>query len=181
MTTELLDLVDENNHLTGEMAARSEVHARGLWHRTVHIFVFRRVGENIELLVHLRSMEKDAYPGHWDNKFGGHIVSGGSVEGAVKSELKEEVGLSADDFRLVEGAWRKSMRNNEFQKMYFLEYDGDMSDLSMNDGEVEEVKWMALEDIRKAIEKGEEKWTSPLRVFDEVTEHLKDKINLVAK
>ena len=42
MLDEYLDIVDENNNLTGKKALRSEIHSYGIWHRTVHIYLFRK-------------------------------------------------------------------------------------------------------------------------------------------
>lgn len=32
---ELIDVVDENNQLTGQKTDRNEVHQKGLWHREI--------------------------------------------------------------------------------------------------------------------------------------------------
>lgn len=40
---ELIDQVDENNKLIGPIL-RSEVHTKGLWHRSVHIWVYSNKG-----------------------------------------------------------------------------------------------------------------------------------------
>ena len=77
MEKEYLDLVDENNNLTGEKELRSVVHSTGLWHRTVHIYFFRKINNIFEFLVHLRSKDKDLRPNCWDTRFGGHIKAGG--------------------------------------------------------------------------------------------------------
>ena len=45
MQEEYLDIVDENENLTGEKELRSVVHAKGLWHRVVHIYFFREKKE----------------------------------------------------------------------------------------------------------------------------------------
>jgi len=42
---ELLDIVDENNNLTGEILEREIVHAQGLWHREVGVIVLNEKGK----------------------------------------------------------------------------------------------------------------------------------------
>ena len=142
MSSELLDIVDENNKLTGESAPRSKIHSEGIWHRTVHIYLFRKNNDNVDFLVHLRSPLKDLHPNCWDTRFGGHIKSGVSLEEGLKSELSEELGLNADDYKLIEGKWHKRDKfpNCEFTKTYFLEYKGNLEDLKFDDGEVQKVK-----------------------------------------
>lgn len=36
MPEEYLDVLDEKGNLTGEKKLRSEIHAKGLWHKVVH-------------------------------------------------------------------------------------------------------------------------------------------------
>jgi len=45
---EYLDIVDENNGAPiEERRLRSEVHSQGLWHRVVHVYLFRRIENDI--------------------------------------------------------------------------------------------------------------------------------------
>ena len=44
---EYLDIVDENNVLTGEKRLRSEVHLQGLWHRIVRVYLFKIIKNDI--------------------------------------------------------------------------------------------------------------------------------------
>jgi isopentenyldiphosphate isomerase len=178
MAEEFLDIVDENNKLTGESAPRSKVHAEGIWHRTVHICLFRKNNGEIEFLVHLRSKFKDLNPNKWDTRFGGHIKSGITIEEGVKAELNEEISLDSDNYKLIDGPWRKrnKMPNREFTKIYFLEYAGYVSDLKFNDGEVQEVKWMSIQDIKESMIKNSEIWSGNISGFTEVSDYLLNKI-----
>jgi len=178
MAEEFLDIVDENNNLTGKSALRSKIHAEGFWHRTVHIYLFRKNNNEIEFLVHLRSPLKDMHPDRWATSFGGHIKSGATLEEGVKSELGEEIGLDVDYHRLIEGEWRKSDKspNCEFIKIYFLEYVGNISDLKFNDGEVQEVKWMSFQKIIDSMQLSPEDWEGKGTSFTELYDYLVEKI-----
>ena len=90
MDEEYLEIVDENNNLTGERKPRSLVHSNGLWHRVVHIYFFRIINKEIEILVQLRSKTKDLSPNMWDTRFGGHIKAGEKLEQAVVDEIRED-------------------------------------------------------------------------------------------
>src|SRR3989338_4087502 len=59
MSEELIEIFDENNKPTGEILLRSQVHKGNLWHRVVHIYIFRERDGKIEFLTHLRSATKD--------------------------------------------------------------------------------------------------------------------------
>ncbi|MFA6273714.1 MAG: NUDIX domain-containing protein [Candidatus Paceibacterota bacterium] len=173
---EYIDLVDENNNLTGQNELRSVVHSTGLWHRTVHIYFFRKIGKNFEFLVHLRSKYKDLHPNCWDTRFGGHIKSGVGIKAGVISEIKEELGLDIDFSKLIEGEWKK--RNNypncEFTKTYYLEYNDSLQNLSFDDGEVQEIKWLSTNDIINLKTENPKKWSGNKENFKEVFKYLSE-------
>lgn len=178
MADEYLDLVDEENNLTGKNELRSIVHSTGLWHRTVHIYLFRKINNNIEFLVHLRSKNKDLHPNCWDTRFGGHIKSGENIENGVTNEIKEELGINLNPSKLIEGEFRKSDKypNREFSKIYYLEYSKPLANLTFNDGEVQEVKWLSKEDIPNSIDQSPEKWSGSKVGFEEVSRFLQQKL-----
>ncbi|MEU2875567.1 NUDIX domain-containing protein [Streptomyces sp. NPDC007070] len=87
---EILDLVDENDHITGQ-APRGEVYARGLRHRCVFIEV--RDAED-RLFVHRRTATKLAFPSLHDMFVGGVVGAGESYDDAALREAEEELGVS---------------------------------------------------------------------------------------
>lgn len=89
--TEMFDVVNERNEVIGQ-APRGEVHAKGLWHRAVHIFVFNK---REELWLQQRSHLKDVHPLTWDSSAAGHLDAGEDYATAAVRELKEEVGITA--------------------------------------------------------------------------------------
>ena len=91
MTTarEILDVVDEQDRVIGQ-ACRDQVHAQGLKHRAVHIFLFNERGE---LFVQKRSATKDTFPGCYDSSASGHLDSGEDYDACARRELGEELGL----------------------------------------------------------------------------------------
>ncbi len=86
--SELFDVVDEADRVIGQ-APRGEVHARGLRHRAVHIFVVNRAGE---VFLHQRSRSKDTFPGLWNSSCAGHVGAGDDYDATVLRELEEELG-----------------------------------------------------------------------------------------
>lgn len=178
MKSESLDLVNENNELTGESKLRSVVHSTGLWHRTVHIYLFRKIDNEIELLVHLRSKDKDLHPNCWDTRFGGHIKSGESIEDAIKGELMEEVGLELEQGNLIKGEVykRDHYPNREFTHSFYYRFDGDIATLKFNDGEVQEIKWMKSDDILDSMEKTPNLWSGGKTGLSKVLDVLKAKL-----
>ena len=69
---------------------RSVVHAQGLLHRAVHIFVFNSRGQ---LLVQRRSASKDEFPLTYTSSASGHVGAGETYDACAPRELTEEIGL----------------------------------------------------------------------------------------
>ena len=91
MSEEIFDVVNERDEVIGQ-APRREVHARGLWHRAIHVLVFNARGE---VFLQKRSMLKDTAKGKWDSSTSGHVDSGEEYDTAAVRELSEEIGLVA--------------------------------------------------------------------------------------
>ena len=89
MSEEIFDVVNERDEVVGR-ASRREVHARGLWHRAVHVLVFNARGE---VFLQKRSMKKDTAAGRWDSSASGHVDAGEDYDACAVRELREEIGL----------------------------------------------------------------------------------------
>jgi isopentenyl-diphosphate Delta-isomerase len=89
MNEDIFDIVNERDEVIGRQP-RSEVHARGLLHRAVHVLVFNSRGE---IFLQKRSMKKDRQPGVWDSSCSGHVDSGEDYDQTAVRELREEIGL----------------------------------------------------------------------------------------
>ena len=76
---------------TGEIVSRNYAHSKGLWHKTVHIWIRNRAGE---IVLQKRADTKESHPGLWDISCAGHVSAGDSSCGAALRELSEELGLS---------------------------------------------------------------------------------------
>lgn len=93
MADEFFDVVNDRDEPVGR-AQRSEVHARGLLHRAVHVLVFDEHGR---VFVQKRSMQKDCSPGLWDSSCSGHLDAGEDYDAAAVRELHEELGLAVTE------------------------------------------------------------------------------------
>jgi len=86
---ELFETFNGQGQPTG-LVARSRVHALGLWHKAVNVFLFRTDGR---LIIQLRHESKDLCPGTWDLSVAEHLKPGESyLEGALRG-LNEELGI----------------------------------------------------------------------------------------
>ena len=149
---EYIDIFDENNNLIGEMKEKTQAHKDGNFHRTAHIWI---MNDKKELLIQKRSATKKSHPNCWDISGAGHIRTGESVtEGAIR-ELKEELGIKANESELKFIAIVKSTKNpknQEFGYVYLLESNNKIKDYVFEDDEVSEVKYVYFEDLEKMVE-----------------------------
>jgi isopentenyl-diphosphate delta-isomerase type 1 len=97
MAEEIFDVVDDSDQVIGT-APRSDVHARKLRHRAVHVFLFNRKGE---LFVQKRAATKDSFPRCYDSSASGHLNSGEDYDLCAKRELHEELGLDVPAHRFL--------------------------------------------------------------------------------
>ena len=89
MSEEIFDVVNERDEVI-DRKTRREVHARGLWHRAVHVLVFNARGE---VFLQKRSLNKDCAPGKWDSSSSGHLDQGEAYDACAVREVREEIGL----------------------------------------------------------------------------------------
>jgi isopentenyl-diphosphate delta-isomerase len=110
MTEEIFDIVNERDEVVGQNTRR-EVHARGLWHRAVHVLVFNARGE---VFLQKRSMLKDTAKGKWDSSSSGHLDTGEDYDACAVREVREEIGLD-----LKSGA--RGTHPSELEKLFKID------------------------------------------------------------
>ena len=162
---ELLDIVDEKGNPTGETVPREVAHREGIRHRTAHVWIFRRRGGVVQILLQKRCDNKDSDPGCYDISSAGHIMAGDEPLPAAVREMEEELGLTvkAEDLTFIgvhHGAFEaefygKMFRDNELSSVYLYTEPVEIKDLTLQESEVEEVIWMDYEECRKQVESGE--------------------------
>src|ERR1017187_10621898 len=138
MPEEIFDVVNECDEVI-DRKPRSEVHARGLLHRAIHVLVFNSRGE---IFLQKRSMKKDRQPGVWDSSSSGHVDSGENYDETAVRELREEIGLELKAppqklFKIDACAETDA----EFVWIYRCESDGPFQ---LHPDEIETGGWFAL-------------------------------------
>ena len=162
MSTEIFEIFDDHNHLLGK-APRAEVHATGLFHRSVHILLFNERGE---LLMQRRADDKDICPSCWDFSAAEHLKPGETtLEGALRG-LEEELGISNQEAPSLElwrpyrlqtyGSEELGIIDNEFVETYLGEFNGE---LRMDTVELSALEYWTVERIETTIGQSPEKFT----------------------
>ncbi len=144
---EVLDIYTRDGKHLGTKT-REECHQEnpGFYHKPVWIWV---INNNGEVLVQKRSSKKKSFKGYWDIPSAGHVDAGEStIDGAIR-ETKEELGLDtkAEDYEYIgeyisDTTW-------ELGQVYILKTDKKIEDMSLQEEEVEEVKWLPFEEFKK--------------------------------
>jgi isopentenyl-diphosphate delta-isomerase type 1 len=145
MSEDIFDIVNEHDEVIGRKP-RSEVHARGLLHRAVHVLVFNSRGE---IFLQKRSRLKDRQPGVWDSSCSGHVDSGEIYDETAVRELQEEIGLRINSppqklFKIDACAETDA----EFVWIYRCESEGPFQ---LHPDEIETGGWFAPEFVTKWI------------------------------
>lgn len=157
--TEYLDIVTDDNQLTGTSALRTEIHAKGLYHRVVNVMFFRVRDGKTQLLCHQRADCVENNPGRWDPAIGGHLQSGKTVEEGLLDEIREEVGLLLNFDDLIEGPCLKISDPDEKKFNYFYYYPLESTeDIRMNLHEVAMTEFIDLEQVIESMRQHPDKW-----------------------
>lgn len=157
MNEEIFDIVNERDEVIGQ-APRKEVHARGLWHRAVHVLVFNARGD---VFLQKRSMLKDTAKGLWDSSSSGHLDSGEDYDACAVREVREEIGLVLPHpprrvFKLnatPETGW-------EFCWIYRCESEGPFT---LHPEEIERGDWFAPEFVTRWVAEKPQEFASAFR------------------
>jgi isopentenyl-diphosphate delta-isomerase type 1 len=173
-----IDIVDEKGNKTGETKSYDEVHASGLLHKSVHVWVLNSKGE---ILLQKRSKYVRAYPLYWDISAAGHVNSGQTSLEAAQMETKEELGLLllSADFKFLCTLNEYNVSNNGkhiengLSDIYVLHLDLEISQLKIEPEEVEEVRWVRNEEFEKWISGKVELLVPHTGEYEKILEYLK--------
>ncbi|MFH0780306.1 MAG: NUDIX domain-containing protein [Parcubacteria group bacterium] len=162
MPDELIDIFNESNEFIGMKKMKSEAHRDGLRHRAAHIWIYNSKGE---ILLQLRATDKLLFPDMWDIAVAGHVAAGEDPAISALRELEEEIGLKVkkedlqfDKVIKVEEIYKK-IDNKEFNYVYFLKFDGSIDELKKQDEEVQELKFMPIEELETELKNNYKKFT----------------------
>jgi isopentenyldiphosphate isomerase len=152
---ELIDILDEHGKPTGETIVKSRAHAQGLFHPTVHVWLYNKAGE---VLLQKRSASKDTYPGLWDVSVAGHVGAGEAIEVAALRETEEEIGLRLPSGALEKiGVFKSVQRHHaqlldcEYHHTFLCELTVDQERLSKQESEVEALLLIFLAHLERDL------------------------------
>ena len=146
---ELWDIYDIDRMPTGKTAERGNALSDGEYHAVIHVCIFNSEGK---MLIQQRQSTKKGWPDYWDVSCGGCCIAGETTRDAAHRELFEELGIDVDF-----SALRCSLTMNfdhGFDDFFILNRDMDISGLTLQQEEVQAVKWASMDEIFRMIDDG---------------------------
>lgn len=176
---ELIDVVDENNQLTGKVEDRKTIHENGLWHRQVSCWIMNSKGE---LLLQKRAANKLKNPNKW-SRTGGHVDAGEKPITGMIREIKEEIGVDIPkeklellDIKKLTNDYSKEVKHRYYGYNYFAVVDYGIEDYTIQKEELSDLKYISIEEMENAKERNDENYTfTKWNNFDEIISMLKQK------
>ena len=154
MKEEFLEVYSPEGTKTGQKKSKSEIHRKGLFHSTVHVWIFTEEGN---ILIQKRSKKKELNPGGWDVCVAGHIKFNENIKKAAKRETLEETGININIEDLLKiGVYRSinihpTAIDKEFFHTYILKIDKNSINLDFKNNEVDDLKFISIEEMESLI------------------------------
>ena len=171
MKEENVILVNESDEPIGVMP-KMEAHQKAVLHRAFSVFIFNSEGK---LMLQHRALHKYHSPGLWTNTCCSHQRLGESNLEAGNRRLFEEMGMEVDLEELFSFIYKAPFDNGltEHELDHVMIGYSEQSPV-INKEEVEDWKWMGMDDIKTDISTQPEAYTAWFKIiFDRVHSHLK--------
>lgn len=143
---ELRDLYDINSNKTDKTYYKGESIPNGYYPMVVMAVIRNSKGE---FLMQKRSINKG---GDW-GVTGGHPKSGETPIEGIISEVKEELGLDFSNEKFIE--YDSGCDGKDCYKMYYINKDIDINDITIQKEELSEVKWFTMDELKRMVESKE--------------------------
>ena len=157
LLSENIDVLDKDGNKTGEVRTIDDVHWYGFWHCSARVWV---VNSKKEVLLQHRDKASIEFPDTWDASAAGHVTAGHDVMSTALNEAKEELGLNVveSDLKLIDVITKQDVsrdgeyKDNSFEHIYLVQKDVELSDMQMQQGEVQNLKWIPISEFQKMVE-----------------------------
>ena len=144
--TEYYDLYTKDRERTGKTAIRGRKVPDGLYRSICFACIFN---DQDKMLIQQRHSSKKSWANYWDVSAGGHIMAGETSIQGIMRETREEIGLD-----LPEGAFSPILTvhyENSFHDIYVVQHNVKIEDLTLQEKEVQAVKWASEREIEEMI------------------------------
>lgn len=160
--SEKIILVDKDDKEIG-IEEKIKVHQEEKLHRAFSIFIFN---SRKELLLQKRGKTKYHCPRLWSNTCCSHPRSGETLEEAAHRRLRQEMGFDCDlkeKFHFIyQAGFNNGLFENEYDHVFIGRFDDNPSP---NSEEIDDWKWILIDELNKDIDKNPEKYTPWLKII----------------
>jgi 8-oxo-dGTP diphosphatase len=138
---EYRDLYDENKNLTGEKIQKGDPIPKGKYYLTVVVWIQNNKNEFLLQINKKYNM--------WTTT-GGHPKTGETSLDGIVTEIKEELGVDVEKDNLA--LFKTIKTEDDFVDLYYIKHDIDLNNITMQEEEVDNVKWFSKNQISNLIE-----------------------------
>ena len=162
---ELRDLYDKDSNKTDKTYHKGEAIPEGYYPMVVMVVIRNSNGE---FLMQKRVKSKG---GDW-GVTGGHPKAGETpIEGMI-TEVKEELGLDFSKEDFIE--YDSGCDGKDCYKMYFVNKDIDINDITIQEEELSEVRWFSMDELKHMVDTHELN-DNQIKCFIKVCNYLNNK------
>ena len=161
---ELRDLYDINGNKTDKTYYKGDPIPNGYYPMVVMVVIRNSKGE---FLMQKRVPSKG---GDW-GVTGGHPKAGETPIEGIITEVKEELGLDFSKEDFIE--YDSGCDGKECYKMYFVNKDINLEDITIQKEELSEVKWFSMNTLKEMV-KNKELNEDQISCFNKVCEYLEN-------
>ncbi len=170
-------LVDENDHVLGEME-KLEAHEKGLLHRAISVFIFNEHGQ---MLLQQRAADKYHSPNLWTNACCSHPYLDETYQEAAERRLQEELNISVPLKPIFQFTYKADVGDGLYEHELDHVFSGTYNEeITPNPDEVKAIKWMTVNEVREDMEENKENYTVWFQIiFDKFLNYFLDESQLI--
>jgi len=155
---EIIDILSSSGELTGETCLKSEAHLKGLFHQTIHVWLYT---DDKKVLLQKRASVKKVFPNLWDVSVAGHVGAGEKIAIAAIREVQEEIGITIKETDLEKIGFRKDeivhpngILDNEFKHIFLCKLNKSLEQLNMQPEEIDDLQLFNLSILKDSAKHG---------------------------
>lgn len=135
------------------LVEKKEAHSKGILHRAFSVFIFRRTGSFLQLLLQQRAFSKYHSGGLWTNTCCSHAEPGVSIDVTAENRLREEMGFSCPLHFLGSFYYKEDVGNamveHEIDYVFAALYDP--PSIRLNPEEAFDFEWVEISTLQKRL------------------------------
>ena len=139
---ELRDLYDKNSNKTDKTYHKGETIPKGYYPMVVMVVIRNNQGKFL-------MQKRDAAKGGDWGVTGGHPKAGETPIEGIITEVKEELGLTFSKEEFIE--YDSGCDGQDCYKMYFVNKDIDIKDITIQKEELSEVRWFSMDELKHMV------------------------------